>query len=292
MYWEKTITYGNRITKRKYHALDAQGRRRRRQKEKPTEESVRKANERNAERRLSMLLIQNFFQGDWHVVLTYDPDNRPELELSKKLLKNYLRRMRRLYEKRGHVLKYVVVTEWQGKRIHHHIVINDLPELARHLRDQWGYGGIHMTPLYKEQDYEGLARYLVKETKETFNKPGCPFRQRWSCSKNLDQPKVVKRLVKADSWREVPEVPPALAAAGYILDRDSIINDVDIFGYPFQEYTMINKTWQQKRSGGNGGIQSKRQRGIYNGHHKGRDRNTEAADPNRGSGGRGKRTAG
>lgn len=273
MYWKREERYGNRITIRKYHSFDAQGQKRRRRKQRPTEESVRRANERNAERKLRMLLINNFDKGDQFLTLTYRDAERPDAELAKKTLRNFLRRLRRSYEAKGHSLKYIVVTEWQGKNIHHHMVINNIPELPSMLVDQWGHGGIHSTPLYKDHDYGGLAAYLIKETSKTYNQPGSPFRQRWTCSKNLEQPQVEKQLIRADSWREEPKVPETLQAAGYMIDRDSIINGVDIFGYPFQEYTMINRSWTGERSGSRTDGNTGYRKGAHpDGHHAERDR--------------------
>lgn len=243
MYVEKKIRYGNRIEYWKYHTsrFGVKGEKRKK-REKPTEESTARANERAAERRLYRLLVANFTDDDYFITLTYKKELRPDAEGSKAILKRFFERMRKTYKKAGIDLKYIATTEWNGKSIHHHIVINGMVGFAKLLRELWAYGGVHLTPLYKGQDYQGLAEYMIKETKETFRDKGNPYRQRYTCSRNLEKPTEETRIIKASSWREVPNVPPALKAEGYILDVDSIASGVDSFGYPYQTYTFIRRT--------------------------------------------------
>ena len=39
----------------------------------------------------------------------------------------------------------------------------------------------------------------------------------------------------------------ALEQEGYVLDKTSIVADVDVMGYPFQEYTMIRYEKERRR---------------------------------------------
>ena len=59
-------------------------------KEKPTSEQMQKVNERNAIKRLRRLMNTNFGPGDYHTVLTYTKDQRPDPEGARKYLKKFL----------------------------------------------------------------------------------------------------------------------------------------------------------------------------------------------------------
>ena len=248
MYLERTWIYGNRIELRKYHTTryGIQGEQRK-SRTKPTAEAVARTNEKNAERKLQRLLIANFEQGDQFVTLTYRKEDRPCVEESKKILRRFFESLRKSYKKAGAELKYIITTEWNGKHIHHHLVVNDIPGFAKIVTEAWKYGGIHMTPLYPDHDYQGLAEYMIKETKETFRDPGNPYRQRYSCSRNLKKPVEKVRVIKANAWREEPKVPKKLAEEGYEIDY--VETGVDAFGYPFMEYMMVKKDGKKTRRG-------------------------------------------
>ena len=66
----------------------------------------------------------------------------------------------------GVEFKWVLVTEYENKAIHHHVIINDAPGLFEIVKKQWKYGRPNFTPL--DDDVQGLAEYLVKETNKTF----------------------------------------------------------------------------------------------------------------------------
>lgn len=251
MYIKRTWIYGNRKEVKKYHTAryGVKGEKRRK-KEKPSPEKVKAVNERNARKKLLRLMINNFSQGDWHLTLTYAPDKRPDVEGSKKLLKAFFRKLRGEYRKQGAELKYIMVTEWKDKGLHHHLTINDIPGLSKLLTKLWGHGGIHLTPLYADGDYDGLAEYFVKETSRTFRNEDNPYSQRWTCSRNLVKPEEKVEVIKADSWREEPKTSRTEAIAGYVIDKGSLQAGVDAWGYPYQEYIMIcygSKDGKRKR---------------------------------------------
>ena len=249
MYLDRMWIYGNRIEHRKYHTsrYGVKGETRK-SRTKPTAEAIAKNNEKAAERRLFRLLVANFTEDDHFLTLTYRKEDRPDVEGSRKILRRVFDGLRKAYRKAGQELKYIITTEWNGRSIHHHIVINDVPGFEKLIRELWPHGNYNSRLLYKDQDYQGLAEYLVKETKETFRDKDNPYRQRYSCSRNLTKPVEKVKEIKANSWREVPSVPPALAKVGYQLDVDTVNTGVDVFGYPFLEYTFIRKLSRKKGS--------------------------------------------
>ena len=136
-------------------------------KRKPTSETMKKLNQRNAERKLIRLLNTNFTKEDIRFDLTYDSEHCPASpEDAQREMQNFLRRVKRYRKKNGlPELKYVAVTEVGSKsgRIHHHIVMSggvSINELA----DIWGRGYTTAKPLqFDEQGLAGIAKYLVKD---------------------------------------------------------------------------------------------------------------------------------
>lgn len=161
----------------------------RRKKRKPTSETMKKLNQRNAERKLVRLLNTNFTREDIRFDLTYDSEHCPASpEDAQREMQNFLRRVKRYRNKNSlSELKYVAVTEVgsKGGRIHHHIVMNgdvSINELA----EIWGRGYTTAKPLqFNEQGLAGIAKYLIKDEPV--------LRKRWSASRNLEKPKVSKR---------------------------------------------------------------------------------------------------
>lgn len=243
MYLKKTWFYGNRIEIRKYHTFryNVSGEVRQRRK-KPTPEQLELANENASRNRLRRLMINNFGDGDMHVTLTYRKERRPTAEESKELIRKFLRKLRMYYKKHDAEFKWILVKEDEGKAIHHHMVINDVEGIIGFLRKAWPHGGVHIVPLYDNQDFGGLADYFMKETKETYKKhkeKGEPYRVRYSCSRNLKKPEEKTEVIKASGWRKEVKVPRELQAEGYQLEKGSEYVGVDQFGFAFQTYTFI-----------------------------------------------------
>jgi hypothetical protein len=222
---------------------------------------LQKHNEIESIKELNRILIANFTEDDQHVVLTYADENLPTIEQSRNILNNFLNRTRRFYKRKGSEFKYVIVTEWNSKRIHHHMVCNSVPgvNMAKELMRLWGQGGTHLTPLYEDKNYNGLAEYLVKETKKTFRDTDNPYRQRYSCSRNLVRPEAKVEIVHANTWSGSIKVPKKLQEEGYYLDRDSVRSWTDWEGYLNCEYKFIKPTDEQLK-------REKRQQKISDGY--------------------------
>lgn len=208
-------------------------------KEKSPEE-IREANRRQAARKLARLLNANFRPGDLHVILTYRKDNRPDPLQAQENIKKFIDAMRRRYKKAKKVLRWVVVTEYKNKAIHHHLIVNNINDgtltTADYIRDLWrGRGSPKFVQLYDDAEYDQLADYLIKETEKTFREKDSPVKQRHSCSRNLVQPKITRKdkKVKGD-WEQDPK-----PRKGYYIVKESLYNGVDKLGYAYQRYVMV-----------------------------------------------------
>lgn len=234
MYLELDIFTGEMCEVEKIHTSRYKSKKFREAKKNLSEEAVQKNNAKIAAKKLRWIINTNFHPGDQHVVLTYSPEQRAECpEQAKKDLANFFRRLKTQYKKHGIELKYVAVTEYGQRSMHHHIVINkclSLEEIAK----VWGRGHIHSTPLDDTADYSRLASYLIKQTNKTYNDPQRRVSaKRWNASTNMAKPIIHRRVVKADSWRETPNAPK-----GYTVIPGTISCGVNDFtGYPYMYYT-------------------------------------------------------
>ena len=105
-------------------------------------------------------------------------------------------------------------------------------KLARKINANFMPGDWHVTLTYKRGEVP--ADYLIKETDETFREKNTPFHQRYSCSRNLVEPKVEKRTVEAKEWVMDPK-----PRKGYYILQDSLYNGYDRMGYRYQRYVMV-----------------------------------------------------
>lgn len=203
------------------------------EKRKPTPEEMAKINERNAEKKLRRKIARNFVAGDLHIVLTYKGEP-PGKEEAASMQDKFLRTLRNWYRKQGQELKYIKVTEYKHKRIHHHIIINNIEGCLQKSRSLWK-GGIYPSVMYEEGGFGDLAHYLIKETRLTVKDMDAPSRLRYSCSRNLIEPEKTTEIVKAEKWVEAP-VPPQ----GYWIPKDSIANGISgKTGRRYQYYTLM-----------------------------------------------------
>ena len=159
-------------------------------KEKPTAEEIEKVNQMNAERTLRLKINNNFGVDDPFITLTYRKDERPEPEKAKKDIKKLIDRLRKEFKKVGVDLKWVCVTEYLNKAIHHHLLINHIEgqDVCKWVRRLWKYGRPDFKYLDDTGQYKDLAAYLIKETSKTYKAKDGAKKQRYSCSRNLVMP--------------------------------------------------------------------------------------------------------
>ena len=187
-----------------------------------------------------MLLNTNFTHQDYYITLTYRRELRPDPETARKQIDKFIGDLRKLYKRAGVELKWVAVTEYKNKAIHHHVVINRY-KIGK-VVDLWPYGHPQIKLLDNTGDYGKLAAYFVKETCKTFGEPDSPSKKRYRHSRNLKKPKHEVKIVKADTWRDDPK-----PYKGYQIIRDSVYADVNpITGYPYQVYRMVRPPDKRK----------------------------------------------
>jgi len=232
-YLKRTVIAGKTIEVKKYFSTNygkqtsARGIRK-----EHTPEEQQKVNEQYALQKLRWLINTNFGENDIHLVVTYKKELRPDVEKAMVQRRNMLRRFKRVYESQGKEFKYIIVTEYKNKAIHHHMIINHIDVAL--LQDKWKFGKLRPTYLDDTGDYSKLADYLIKETKDIFSDNENSIKKRWSASKNLKPPKIKKQVIKANMWNDTPK-----AIKGYYIDKDSIYNGQHKFtGHPYQTYVM------------------------------------------------------
>lgn len=234
MYREKTYRCGKTIwiekTKTRVYPKGEQ----RSAKRKPTPEEKREENARQAERALARKIEANFGEEDYWVTLTYRKENRPGPQEAAKLLKKFLAEMRKTYRKENHELKYIVVTEYQEKAIHHHLITNGIGKTMQLIRKAWPHGRPDCKLLDESGEYSELASYMIKETEKTFRNADVPQKQRYSCSRNLITPQPKVRLIRAKEFRKDPR-----PYKGYEIIKESVVSGQNLYGYEYQYYKMI-----------------------------------------------------
>lgn len=210
------------------------------EREKPTPEAMARYNERQAAKKLRWTLNENFGKGDYHVTLTYAPVNRTDKREAEKRVTSFLRKLKRRYKKYGVELKWVKVTEYERKAIHHHIILNgfvkDGVSADGLIAECWPWGRPKFVKMDENGDYRVLAEYLIKETSRTFREENGAGKKRYSCSRNLRKPRVEVRKMEAKEWRKDPKAPK-----GWYIDKESFYDGGfnEITGRRCQYYTCI-----------------------------------------------------
>lgn len=191
----------------KYYSYRYGGKKRRAKNWKATSEQGRKANSKRSRRWLALLIMANFVRGDWRIDLTYEGREPTPAEAIKRI-RAFIRKLRRLYARKGKELKYIYTTEHKGHRVHHHLIINNEGITREDIEHCWKWSRIRYNSmrLYDGQpeDAQNVAYYITKETNETIHEKGSVQKWRWVSSKNLEKPEVKTEIVKARSWKEKP----------------------------------------------------------------------------------------
>ena len=201
-------------------------------KTKPTSESVQRNNDRIATMNLSRKINANFGADDGHLILTWK--EVPTQEEADHAFGLFRRRLQRKCKKVGAEVKMVWATELQS-RIHHHVVINRIDLTL--IRECWTWGRVKWIPLDNESNgnYYRLAEYIIKETAENFRDPDSQTRQRYSCTRNLESPIIIRQPASPKEF-SIDNIKPI---KGYAVDEDTIMEyENPINGCPTITYMM------------------------------------------------------
>ncbi len=208
----------------------------------PMTEVQRRANNRQAERKLRRLVNANFGPGDLHIVLSYarrKGDAYRTREEMRKDADRFLRNLRKAFKQAGMELKYIHVMEIgeKGAR-HHHLIINHID--SRTIQNCWGgLGRVLISPLDGSGQYRKLAEYLLKYSNRTVGTDAELMGKRWSSSRNLVKPETERTVVSDRSFfRSEAKVPAALAGRYYV-DLETVEKGVNADGYGYFRYTLV-----------------------------------------------------
>lgn len=205
---------------------------RRRPRMNLTAEAVQKNNDRIAVRNLTLLINANFDESCGHFTLTYKGEE-PTEEQAAAGRKKFIARLRRQMKKQGQELKYIVVTEYQNKRIHHHIILNT--QDVSMVNKAWREGFVRMTAMDDSGSYKDLGEYLIKETSKTFREPDSVHKRRYTASRNLVRPVIKREAVDAQELLDDPMPIP-----GYYIPKDSVRRyEHPVTGIEHLEYFMV-----------------------------------------------------
>lgn len=169
------------------------------------------------------LANENFEEGDVLLTLTaFKVDGDDEMSMqkdAKRVLRNYIDKLRREWAKRERELKYIYSMEYTdtvafGRRYHVHILLNAHGFERDWLEGLWTKSACN-TERYQHQDeyMSGFAGYLKKPKPEDGakgeQKKAC--KRAWAASKNLKRPQPVKSRTKI-SIRKMERISRALEA--------------------------------------------------------------------------------
>lgn len=226
-YFERKTTSGKLVEVERYFATRDGKRLPRAGNESESTEEQQKLNERHAQKRLMRLINANFDgeAGDQFVTFTHAEDISEKQ--ARKEARNLIDRLDRLRKKKKlSPLKYIIVTEHQG-RWHHHVILNGGLSLAE-LGNVWNRhrkrGRFLVSTLDDLYTYEDLAKYLTENHKppkgrkgpvqsaargenSSGKEPRRKYARRWNASRNLKQPAVQKKPIKRPPSAREPKPP-------------------------------------------------------------------------------------
>lgn len=203
------------------------GGQKREKKKKATPEQIKKQNRSNKVKSIRRYILGNFSPGDYWITLTCSKDYRPPgMKEAIEQRKKFLEKLRAGYRKAGYELKWMAVTE-RGSRggVHHHMIINRIPDGDKMIKELWPYGKAFMELLYDDEGFRKLAEYMVKQTEEAAE-------AKYSHSRNLVKPVPEVRYYKKLSKIRIPP--------GYYLEKESLVEGINpVTGYPYRHYALV-----------------------------------------------------
>lgn len=236
-YIERRVYAGKTVEIKRYHTRQQKSKGQPRIRKEPTTEERKEANLRQCEEKLRWKLNENFSENDLLVTLSYSKENGNKTRTAEQMKEDkklFLDELRKKYKAEGRKMKFVYVAEIGplGSR-HHHLVLSGIdPKI---IKDCWPYGFVDFKYLDNSGNYKKIASYFIKYSEKTFRTVGKLAGQRYSCSRNLREPKVKKTVVtKADTFAKNVRVPK-----GYYIDKESERFGVDMYGNAFHQYILV-----------------------------------------------------
>lgn len=155
--------------------------------------SLQRCNDRRAELHFRRKAETNFGRNDYFLTLTYKGP-APDMAQAQKDFKNFIKRVNRRREKLGlPPCRYMAVLEAGNRfgRAHHHVLIDGgLPR--DELEQIWRKGYTNCDRLQPDTDgLKGVCRYMLKAAGTEARQKD---RKRWTCSRNLKEPKITESL--------------------------------------------------------------------------------------------------
>ena len=241
-WYKKKIKAGDVLETEIYRSVRTRGESVPREKRKaPTTQAQAALNDINRKKRIRRKINANFRPGDLYITLTYakEPD---EIGQAIKNLSNFIKRINYGRKKRGlDNIKYMAVTEYQGKRIHHHVVMESMS--MDEIRSQWkknaGAGNVKIETLYAhDTDYSALADYLLKETRNRRGKS-------WTESRNLKQPEITYTKASRQDKQAVRGARPYVPKGYALTDESRTASDLTGIVCYFK-FRRLKSQWEQK----------------------------------------------
>lgn len=170
-----------------------------------TSDLRQKLNNKTAASKFRRLIATNFKPSDYVISLTYSDTSLPQTPERARdgYLKPCINRLRQTFRDLGEdPLKYMYVTEGLhgDKRLHHHMIVPDVPDIKEIIRELWPHGHVGFERI-SSRGYDTWASYLTKEPRKTGRRRVGD--RMWTPSLGLKKPEVVTYEV-ADDFRYEP----------------------------------------------------------------------------------------
>ena len=197
---------------------------------------IKKLNDERSRKYFRWLLQNNFSSSDYHITLTFKRE--PTKEQAQREFSNYIKRIRRLYDKAGKELKYIYVCEGRksGVRLHYHIVIS---------------GGVPRDDIERKwtSGFANADRLQIDKLAKS-KKYADKNERAWICSANIKRPNEViddnsvsrKRMRKVQEAKrndEVKRVIERIYVGWRVIDYDVGINPVT--GREYARFKLMRK---------------------------------------------------
>lgn len=187
-------------------------------------EKQRAANRVRNKMKWDRLIDCNFDDNDYFCRFSAPFGTFCDEEVFMRYVTNWFKRIKRRCAARGLIFKYIGFRECGklGKNWHLHIILSEA--VAKIARECWEFknGGVNLTPLYANHQYEALARYIQKDIAGS---------KRMMASRNLTKPVVDVRPASRMEIRKLERGEFIEPPQGWYLSKDELIHQIsDVTG--------------------------------------------------------------